>query len=76
MWGVGMGLGGVGVVVGFGACCRGCYGHSKPGFEIEFEITVFETTVFEVKPSSHFIIFDTLAPSHIPCYTLIAPLLK
>jgi len=42
------GMGG-GVVVW--ACYRGLYGHSKPGFEIKFEITIFEIIVFEVKPS-------------------------
>jgi len=31
----------LGVCVG-GECYRGCYGYSKPGFEIKFEITVFE----------------------------------
>jgi len=51
VWGVGVGLRGVGLVRGM------LWGHSKLGFEINFEITIFEITVFkitvfEVKPSS------------------------
>jgi len=40
-------VGGWSGVKGYEECYRGCHGHSKPGFEIKFEITVFE-----VKPSS------------------------
>jgi len=34
--------------VGWGACYRGCCGHSKPGFEIKFKITVFEIKNIEI----------------------------
>jgi len=36
-----------------GACYRGCYGHSKPGFEIKFEITIFEIQDYRFRDWQH-----------------------